>query len=515
MTTACFWKGSASRHVLERFVVEVDLTLLTPAHLGNGEAEGDTDMPLLTDACDPERPLLQGSSIAGAIRAAVRQWEQGYFAASHPGDLSNLLFGDLVNRGKNRTCDNEGEQSPLIVNDALGKPGTYGVEVRDGVRIARRSRTASERGLYNAEFWKAGTVFPLRFELVLCDPQPGEEARTPELQRALALGLTCLQEAARSGRITLGMRKRRGFGAVRADNWRFKRFDLTSAKGLLEWLWDKPTQGVGFEELQETLLSGAKLPPRKGRTFRVTGEFAIDGSLLIRSGSVLDDLDVDMVHLHSCRPGEAGPEEVPVLSGTSLCGALRTRAWAIAECLGGSAFADQIGGNLFGPEMGLDAGRKSGRASRIEISEAEIDGTPTPDEQLVQSRVSIDRFTGGALETALFNEQPVFGNGNGVVAKLQFTLREPDDATIGLFLHTLKDLAVGDLPVGGEAAVGRGLLQATGALHMSDYRDDKRTFQAMIAPGGQTPPGTTRQGVNGFATALRNQACQETDQRNP
>jgi hypothetical protein len=42
---------------------------------------------------------------------------------------------------------------------------------------------------------------------------------------------------------------------------------------------------------------------------------------------------------------------------------------------------------------------------------------------------------------------------------LVLTLRNPNDAEIGLLVLLLKDLWTGDLPIGGESGVGRGRLR--------------------------------------------------------
>jgi hypothetical protein len=76
---------------------------------------------------------------------------------------------------------------------------------------------------------------------------------------------------------------------------------------------------------------------------------------------------------------------------------------------------------------------------------------------LVQSRVAIDRVTGGAYPTALFNEQPVFG-GPDTAVRMTLRVENPEPAEVGLLLLVLKDLWTGDLPVGGGAAIGRGRL---------------------------------------------------------
>ena len=100
---------------------------------------------------------------------------------------------------------------------------------------------------------------------------------------------------------------------------------------------------------------------------------------------------------------------------------------------------------------------KQKQISKVIFEEAIIEGDYR---SLVQNRVAIDRFTGGAFESALFAEQPVFGGR----ATIQFAVKEADEAEIGLLLLVLKDLWTGYLPVGGEASVGRGRLQGQTAV---------------------------------------------------
>lgn len=497
------WQPDQSRKIVERHVVTLQLQLVSPAHLGNGDEEDLTDMSLLTDLVEPNRPILTGTSLAGAMRAAVRRWEVGYFTASTPRSSHNstrqwshALFGDPVDPS-NQNADDQ-LQSPLIIDDALGT-AIGKTEIRDGVRLNPETRTASDQGLYNGEFWQAGTTFDVRLELAISQEDDAVGIRT-----AFAVALQCLDEAESHRSITIGARKRRGFGVVKAMNWKYRQFDMRTKAGLREWLLPRSPTDKSVQDIIAAI-SASPLPPKKGREFTVSGPFLIDGSLLIRSGSTLDDLDVDMVHLHSVRNGS----EVPILSGTTLGGALRARCWAIAELVSGSPdIATNIVEDLFGPM--LDRGNnqqslKSPHASRIAIQDGLIDNASAGDERLIQSRVSIDRFAGGALNTALFNEQPIFGptiDGQSVIAPLSFTIHAPTDAHIGLFLLALKDLATSDLPVGGEIAVGRGLLRLHGTLNIRDRQEDVSTL--MIGPNGETQSESHRHKLNGYVTALHN-----------
>ena len=60
--------------------------------------------------------------------------------------------------------------------------------------------------------------------------------------------------------------------------------------------------------------------------------------------------------------------------------------------------------DLFGwtPARGQDV---AGSASRLLVDDSIVAGG----QPLVQTRVGIDRFTGGALETRLFEEAPIYG----------------------------------------------------------------------------------------------------------
>jgi len=129
---------------------------------------------------------------------------------------------------------------------------------------------------------------------------------------------------------------------------------------------------------------------------------------------------------------------------------MRHRAERIIKTLGNDnslGFLD----NLFGI---VEEDSKKAIASRLVIHETIIKNV----NELVQNRIAVDRFTGGAYHGALFEEQPIFGKDDTQVI-LKLELREPKEAEIGLLLLLLKDLWTSDLPLGGESSIGRGRLQ--------------------------------------------------------
>lgn len=457
------------RSLVERWVVTGTLVLKSPAHFGGGDADPLTDMPLLTDEATG-KPLLPGTSIAGALRNYLRERALGYGQPEESETMASALFGGW--RG-----DPDGEQSPLIVFDAVS--ATSGFELRDGVAIDEETRTAEDKKKFDIELLAAGTTFPLRFDLLV-----SQQDDSKRLRDILATVLAGLQE----GEITLGARKRRGFGQISVEKWQVIRYDLNDKDGLLAWLSSERTWKTSVEPKTDpniaiaTALDADLLTEDSRQTAHLTATFNIDGTLMIRSGFGASDSGPDTVHLYAPR---LGGEAQPVIPGTSWAGVLRGRALKIARTVSDDdrdlarSFVDA----MFGPSE-IKPGDKNVRASRVSIKESEIEQV----DSLVVTRVKIDRFTGGAFESALFTEQPAVGKPETRVT-LDLSMRNPDGAEIGLLLLLLKDLWTGDLPIGGESGVGRGRLKglkATLKTPEGEWTFEQNSDQLVVTPDAKT-----------------------------
>jgi CRISPR/Cas system CSM-associated protein Csm3 (group 7 of RAMP superfamily) len=434
MSNDCLSKRLKNRnqcHIIERIIVKGILTLDTPTCFGSGDNDGNTDLEILRDSIE-DKALLMGSSIAGALRNYLREYENGYYA-----DEESILFGG-------HRSDDDGEQSPLIVNDALSCE-IIQVELRNGVKISSITKTADDGAKYDLEFIEAGTTFNLYFELLI-----DEESNREQLIRELLISLQGLKR----GAIRLGIKKNRGFGRCHVEKWQVWQFDLREYEQRIKWL-NFPHWETGFlndypthDNIADAL--GVSLDGEdKRQRLTITAIFTLASPLLIRSGQASTDTAPDVVHLKSRRNGELKS----ILSGTSLTGVLRHRGERIVNTI-------QKNTNIVNAIFGfVDENTKKAKASRLIVDEVEINNTT----DLVQNRIAIDRFTGGALHGALFNEQPIFGNDKtSLVIKLE--LRQPKDSEIGLLLLLFKDLWTGDLPVGGTSSIGRGRLQGKEAI---------------------------------------------------
>lgn len=442
---------ATSRQISERWLIEGDLVLQTPTHLGNGDTDGIVDMPLLLDEVTG-KALLPGTSLAGALRNYLYERCHGFEKQASDPWIEALFGGQKGN--------DDGDQSALIIDDALGEASK--IELRDGVRIDPITRTAKvdfdngvPRGYkYDLQLLEAGTTFPIRMELLL-----SQGNNQQQVKQMLVLALQGLE----AGEIAIGLRKRRGFGVCRVTQWRVTRYDLTKPAGLLAWLAeDHPDwkYATGSERRSGQSIAGllnvTLADSSDKRSFcRIRAQFVVDGSILIRAGFDEQDRGPDTVHLHSARPGGT---RKPVLSGTSLAGALRHRAGRILRTIADDKQAQTMIDSIFGPAEITGDKKQKARSSRLVVNETVIENPVN----LVQNRIRIDRFTGSVHGTGLFNEQPVFGK-NDTLVTVDLTLRNPENAEIGLLLLLLKDLWTGDLPLGGEAGIGRGRLKGVSA----------------------------------------------------
>ncbi len=471
------------RYISKRIVVTGQLELTRPAHFGNGDDDDLTDMPLLIDEpllADDEdsieenagkRAVITGASLAGALRNYLRERELGYEVVSPPLDpqkpdiadwraAENALLAAQLFGGYRGTPD--GDQSPLIIDDAFSVTrGLPEVELRDGVKLTAKTRTAEEKKKYDYQLLAAGTKFNLRFELLLDDDQQKNERRLKALAIALrGLGGRKLGNGQfEDGEIRLGARKRRGFGCCRVMNWEVTTYDLTKPNDHFAWLAADYQDKDGWKPehtpkaiAEDDIFALLNVAPSEGNLdcredFEIEADFEIDGSVMIRSGFDDQYSGPDTVHLKT-KP-HTGKGAMSVLSGTSIAGAVRQRALRIANTLAANHDAREFIDDLFGPEN-IGAG-DTPFASRVLINEEFInDG-----QSLVQTRIKIDRFTGGTIESALLEEAPHFGG----KVKLRMSLRNPEDDEVGLLLLVLKDLWLGDLPLGGESSIGRGRLR--------------------------------------------------------
>lgn len=493
------------RRLAARWAIEATLVAETALHLGSGERGDRVDLPLLREVRldGPGGPLLLGSSLAGALRERLceallgdRQGED----AAHTNPLIIDLFGG-------RRGDPDGSRSAVIAYDSVARENVD-PEVRDGVQIVPDTGVARDHAKYDMEVWPPGTRVPIRLHLIVPADQAGQEA-------SLLAGLCLATEGFDDGEIRLGARGRRGLGRVRLGEARAHRYPLgDDPTGWLSWLatglpdrapvpdgtppadtvlgavkaaWQAGADGV--QAAHEALGGRAAASSRR---CVIRADMCFRGGVLI--GAPQDTAKgADTGHLHSA--------DIPILSGTSVAGAVRQRMRRIAhEVRKDRGDAPSWIELACGTEPGQRGGgrgpsRTGGSASRLEVEEVPLCGGRPLD----VTRVSLDPWTQGTIPGALFQEEPIYG----ARATVELRLRLPEDAKLadalcGLAMLATRDMLLGEVPFGGTTGVGRGAIRPGGPLAV--VRGSWKSGPIDLNSG---PDDEARRTIEGWAQAFR------------
>ena len=454
MTNTKSKKPIADDTVVRRLYARGMWKLDSVAHFG-GDETNIADMCLLHDAKD--KPFIPGASIAGAARSLLARQRLAWAQYSHKNGINNEprelknFFGGSENAD---TVEDSDPMSALIVADAVCVSKEAKTFIRDGVRVDAESGSAAEGAKFDVEVLERGTEFLLNFQCIIREGD--DNVGLTNLFLAMLYGF-------KKGDIQLGARTRRGYGRGKVEDWAIYDLNMKEPQDVIAWLQDKPCS-----QPKSCKLKPRPLQSDQRNYFRIEADFQLRTSLLIRSSSG-DPKDPDMVHLYS--------NDKPVIPGTSFAGAFRQRANLIAKVIGwesGESDEERVC-ELFGPIHKQDEKREDTQqtdlwASRVLIEERLVKKV----EPIWQDRVAIDRFTGGSLQSALFNEKPVYPiplkEQKKTNVRLRLTLEEPEKAEIGLLLLTLRDFWYGHAALGGETSNGRGTLQGLKAKLI--YKDD-------------------------------------------
>lgn len=456
-----------SNPIVKRFCICLEGRLLSPLLAGSGKDE-DTDGDVLMDVRG--RPYLPGSSAAGA--------SLHYLSKTYPDRSAalKLLFGSRDGYRSRLYF----YHTDLFVRDQNGEPTEEppALSVRDGVKLDE-FKTAEERAKYVLQIVEAGTSFRMRLEWILRE----DSIRHEEQEEAL---LCLLLDGIARGELTFGAKSRRGFGRFALDavkvsvfrhtpdhqedslrwlnwDWKVNEFDTT-----MSWIPGQSRLRRDAEEENEALAVLRKAG--EWQEFRIP--LAVRQTLMIRQYLLPLSAEADYAQLTS---GEEGPAVIP---GTSWTGAIRRHIQGIIEEISEDAgFAAERVSRLFGSQTdGAKENRKRLRASLLRVEESKIEGGSA----LSATRTAIDRFTGGVKSGALFTTRPWAGGktelvirwlkpggedacglSSGVAGSLS------NEVICGLLFWVARDLQDGFLPVGGETAVGRGVMAEAGDIRLN------------------------------------------------
>lgn len=333
------------------------------------------------------------------------------------------------------------------------------VVVRDGIAMDAYTGVTVPQKKYNFQLVERGArgSFYLQMTLRQCH-YTDEGDLKPELQQLMEQLIATLVNG-----FEIGAGTAKGLGRVKIDSLCQDFYDFRNKEDVMAWLNpDGPAPALKHKKIAAQDRKAVYLP----QDCVVECKFLVNGSLLVRDydlqkcGKAAKGLEDSSVSI-SAVPMTSGDKYV--IPGSSIKGALRRHALYILDKLGKN---HSLVDNLMGPSPEYMEAHKdepgSKWKSRLMVEEAYI--TPGNVAKDVQVRNSIDRFTGGTIQSRLFATQALYGQKNQEDSfSLKLSIRNAKPHEVGLLLFLLRDIQLGRLRFGGEKSIGRGTLSVGSA----------------------------------------------------
>ncbi|MEO0237630.1 MAG: RAMP superfamily CRISPR-associated protein [candidate division WOR-3 bacterium] len=393
------------------------LEAISPILIGNGEDEL-TDIDFVRDG--EGKIFVPATTIAGKIRSFLKNCIKD--------DLIDYCFGNLIDEN-----GDVGNQSIFKFYDGNVCEKEKN-KVREGVSIDYETKTSIDKSKFDYEIVDVSNKFLLRLEVVLRENILYKEKEIEEIIYIIISSL-------KNGEISFGAKTNRGLGKVILQDEKIQKVDVS--KNIKEWInfqWDSIKENIRYEDLNHKIFNLDKSDICKIEVF-----FDIPYSILIREYKIEEDVDATQIQSNGR----------PIIPGTSWAGFFRSSCYQVLKEL--NKDAEKVINDLFGYVKESD---KTSKPSKIVFEESVIENGKL----IPNTRIRIDRFTGGNIESALFCNEPCF-NGK---TKLKIFLKEKDESLmnsyIELLMLVLREIDNGIYAIGGETNVGRGLLKISKVL---------------------------------------------------
>ncbi len=408
--------------VIGRIIIDGKITLTSPAIIGSGESEF-SDIEVIKNSVG--KPFIPATSLIGVLKSNININKIDEDSNDKIEENYNYLFGSDADNSQKK----DSYQSALICYDLISDNAK--IVIRDGVKINPETGTAEDQCKFNYEVIEPGAEFTFKWEVVL------REKFNKDIFR---LFIATMKNEMASGNISIGAMTNKGFGRFSLKAFDYRELYFEQPEHALAWLKND------YSSIKTDLPDEAYAIKR--RSFSIEAEFLINSSLIVRSYPS-DIKSPDAVHIKS--------NMQYVLPGTSIMGAIRHRALKILKTLNKKE-PDEIMNGLFGiVKVGGNGNSYENKSKgRVKVAEAIIKKENVSSE--LQTRIKIDRFTGGTIDGALFDSMPLWQKEDSDTIKICMTINDFNPWEAGLLLHVLKDLWTGDLAIGGEKSIGRGTL---------------------------------------------------------
>lgn len=455
-----------------RYLARIILEAATPLAVGSGERDVITDQLVTTDVNG--LPYIPGTALAGVLRNSLEL------------DLGKNVVDTLMGfqGDKKKNGPNDGQGSRLILSHAqmIGYDGNpidgivnivwdddfynqfQNLPVRQHVRISNKGAT-EDKGKFDEQVVYKGTRFCFEIELI-------SDGKDEDIWENIL-------DTFNSSLFRMGGGTRKGFGELTVTDCKSAILDLTDIPVLNKYLaktsclndifWNFDSDSKRVIDSDKWIKYELKLQPDDFFLFSSRLESA-DAKMIPVTEKIIEWDKEIIPNIPSFT------EEQILIPATSVKGALAHRVAfhynkltgitveKISELASTKGILFEIKAKQFIGEnnhavrelFGFSAKGDDGQRGNVILSDL-FNGELIPEKKKLLNHVAIDRFTGGAIDGALFNEEVIYGKDSIYNFEIQINKKSIEDSfVLEAFEKTLADLCTGMLPLGGGTMRGHG-----------------------------------------------------------
>ncbi len=418
-------------------IIYFKLKLKTNLHIGSGDSNIDTDALCIRNS--EGDLIIPGTTLSGIFRSNL----ECLFGNSR---LIKNLFGDVNEK------THESSASNIIFQDAVIRTNKeINTDIRDGIKINREYQSTEEGAKYDKETVFKDSIFQGIITITKTDKNKDDFYKYHDLVKIPFYNLD-------EGLISIGGSSSRGLGQCSVKECFTFELDFTNPEHFKEFLLDD-FYDYDFEKIKnehqsylkdldfKKIIFFDKFPPLKD-DFIIKIDYTISTTEpLLINGLRTNDEEVDFQFIKT--------DNEYFIPGSSIKGPIRNRAEMILETLGFTESEEFIK-ELFGSTEGK---------SKVQFFDL------FPEGELKMKNFDhnkIDRFTGGTMDNALFNEKLIFnGKFRGKIIIGRVCWKE-----IKLMMQIFKDLYLEDIRIGYGKAKGYGKIKGE-IINLRIYKTNK------------------------------------------
>ena len=442
-----------------RFLARIIIEAKTPLAVGSGNKDIITDALVAKDVNG--MPYIPATSIAGVLRSMMGKEADSFFGfqAANGGKGSEIIFTEAkILSSTSQVIDGLNIEA---VNDALLEKYVE-LPIRQHVRIDSNG-VAVDHGKFDEQIVFKGSRFCFEIEMV-SDGTNYEQFQT-----------TLLRLSDSSFRIGGGTRC--GFGEIEIIELRTKCLDLTKETDLKLYLDKSSNLSVAWSGWDASTKPASHTDSNQWISYKL--ELSPEDCFLFSSGFGDEDTDMTPVKARQVNwennRGQLSDMRI-LIPATSVKGALAHRVAYHWNRLNKYYIGDdraKVGKDneavkaLFGSEGEKEDNEMTNQV-RGNLLFSDVIQALNSHQEKILNHVKIDRFTGGAIDGALFNEKTIYGKNESfeftmLANKVALATKNAEtNITVQQALEAaLMDICKGLLPLGGGVNRGNGVFTGT------------------------------------------------------